>query len=134
MTSLQNKVYNKGFTTLVSILIFNLILLSILVTSMTTTNLITQDTISYLAQIKATSYANTCAEIALKNIHYDYTYSGDETISIGDGTCYIESINLVTGAETITIEGYSHNVTKKVAIELNEVDSYVLEVQIHEIY
>src|SRR4030042_1222322 len=63
--------------------------------------------------------ANLCAEESLMKLKENINYNGNETINIVNGNCQILPIE---GRWTIKVSGDFQNQTKKIKIQLNQIN------------
>lgn len=109
----MNLRFNHGFAALTFVLVTAVISL---ILGLTISQVTTNETILALKSIASDqSYymANLCAEEALMNLKDDTSYSGNEEINIGNGSCTILPIE---GNWTIKTIGTYQNQIKKVKI------------------
>ncbi len=67
--------------------------------------------------------ANLCAEDALMKLKDDLNYLGNETLTIGDGSCYIYAPEGSGNKDRIIkATGTIYNHTRKIKIEINRVN------------
>lgn len=89
----QRQLNKKGFVTLFSLIILMVIAVSVF-TSVLLTNMDSLKSVEALREgLKAKTNSYSCMEIALDKLKNDNTYTGNETIILGDGECEILSIS-----------------------------------------
>lgn len=119
-----NKVgyYYNGYVALVSVLIVGIVALSI-TTSVILLGLGSSRTGFVLEQTEqARGLATACAERALDKLRKDLNYTGNETITLGQGSCQIRPV-LGSGNTNRTIEttGTVGTIVKKVKVIIAQV-------------
>ncbi len=120
------KQVKNGFIALLSLLILFLISLSIGIGLSLRSISRSKTIISIFHSSKAFYLANLCAEQALMNLKENVNYSGNETISIEEGSCQILPIE---GKWTIKVIGNFKNNKKKIKIIVNKVNPEI-EIQL----
>ncbi|MBD3362141.1 hypothetical protein GF362_00290 [Candidatus Dojkabacteria bacterium] len=119
--------YQKGYIALISVLVLGFVGLTITVSYMLLGLNSSEMSLEIVKGSKARALANACGEVALKNLKQDISYSGDETINLGDGFCEIYPIEINGTTRIIKVEGNIDGVVRRVKIELNEINPDVLE-------
>ncbi len=104
-----------------------MIILGVIGTSVSLSNLllgIGSSRTSFNAQqaAEAKALASACAEQALDSLRQNTSYSGDETINLGNGSCDIQSIGGSGNSDrTIQVIGKINTIQRKIKIEITEV-------------
>jgi len=71
---------------------------------------------------EARALSNACAEKALMQIKDNINYNGNETITLGNGQCTIETIeNLEGESRILKTKGITNNVVNKLRIEISAI-------------
>ena len=113
---------DKGFITLVTVLVVGAIGLSIASSLILLGVGATKTGISIQQSNGAKALALTCAEEALEKIREESGFSGSGNISLGQGTCSY-TVSLGSGeARTVTATGTVSTVVRKVEIGLSQIN------------
>jgi len=113
---------NRGFIALISILIISalIVLISVGVSlrSIGETNMALDEQEAH----RALALADLCSEQALINLINDINYSGGETITVGDESCDIVSVDGVGNEDRIVkTESIVSGYTKKIKVEVAQI-------------
>lgn len=110
------KSYQKGYITLISVLIIGTVGVAITL-SLLLLGLGSSRTSFALEQSNmAKSLADSCVEEALNKLRLDSNYSGDETINFNQGSCYISSIIVNGNERTIQAQGTVNTIIRRVEV------------------
>ncbi len=78
--------------------------------------------------VKALGLANSCVEVALDNLKNNYEYEGDESMSIGGGSCEILEFDSTYSVRVVKAEGSFRGHVKRMQVEVNIYDHPYLEI------
>lgn len=112
--------YRPGYIFLISVLFVSAIVVSAIGSYTLISIGSLQNGITFQASAQAIENANTCAEVGLMNLFLDSGYTGDESLTLDDGTCEI----LIPGGygnsnRTLCVEGISGNHTRRMEIVIS---------------
>jgi len=113
---------SRGIITLVSILIFGAMGLTIslaLIMSATDSDL---TSVTAIESAKARYLANACADEALEQIRQSTPFTGSNTINFQDGTCQYTVASQGGQNRTIEASGTVNTVVRKVAIAIDQIN------------
>ena len=126
---MRYKIYNlrfteskQGYIALTTVLILGAIGMLLVTSSLLIGTIQSQTVVSVINSFRSESYANGCAEEALKEIRLSTPYSGTDTLSFSNGSCNYSVIN--TGGQDRRIEasGVSSGSTKRVLITIDSIN------------
>ncbi len=113
---------NKGYAALLSVIMIGAIAVIVTVSLMTVGAQESKTSIITLQSSQAQALADTCADIALQKLLTVPSYSGNETITLGQGNCQIASIGGSGNTNrTVQTTGTVQNVVRKVRVVVSTV-------------
>lgn len=122
------KVFRKknAFISLISVLVISIAGTAIALTLLWLSTGSTKSRIAITGSSQAGELANLCAEVALNNLKRNINYSGNETISVTEGSCQILSV-LGSGNNNRTIQtsGTVGTYIRKVEVQIQEVSPQI---------
>lgn len=109
-----------GYIYLLMVLFVGIIALTVLGSYMLLSVTAMQSGRSVQLSMQALSNANTCIERAMYSVQNNIDYSGNETLTLTEGTCTLELIG-GTGTQdrTICATGNDGNATRRIEVYLN---------------
>jgi hypothetical protein len=112
----------KGFATLFSVLIVAAIGLTIAVSTIMSGIGTIKSSLSLETSSEARALANACAEEALQMVRDSASFSGTNTLTLGNGECTYTVNNAGGENRTITSSGTSGLATRKVNITIDRIN------------
>ena len=115
--------HQQGYIALITILIISGVVL--LIASSTGLFGISETDMGLIENQSTEAYylANACAEYALERLKNNLNYSGNETLDINDGSCYVHPLEGVGNEDrVIKVIGTLANQTRKIKITIEEVN------------
>lgn len=109
----------RGFTLLVSTVIVGTVLLLVALSS---SRLLIQQLANTVSQedfVAAKYLAEGCAEAALMDINQNASYAGNETLTIGAGSCTIEPVSRSGSTYTIETQATVHASVYRLVVQAN---------------
>ena len=120
----RKKQFEKGYVTLISILVIGAVGLSI-ATSLVLLGLGSSRTSFALEQgNQAKALANACAEEALQKVWDLDSYVGTGSLTLGQGSCTY-SVSGAAAPKTITVSGMVDASVRKISITLDQLRPYL---------
>lgn len=118
---------NKGFVTLVAVLVIGVVGLTVAVALLLLGLGFSRTSYDLKQSGDARSFADACADEALNRLRLDINYGGGETISFEGGDCDIlPIIDSGTETPTIQVEGRAGNMHRRIEIELLQVQPRIV--------
>ncbi|MFZ4631709.1 MAG: hypothetical protein ACOYL8_00705 [Patescibacteria group bacterium] len=116
----------KGYITLISVIIIGAVIFSIVLFMLTSGIDATKSSLIYTNSFRAKFLADACAEEALQQVRDNTSFTGSNTITLSGGTCFYSVTN--TGASTRTIDATSTILsdTKKVRIFISAISPKII--------
>lgn len=117
----------NGYISLISVIIVGSVVLLISVSILILG--INQSKGGLLAEnsAEARALSNACAEKTLMHLKDNANYTGNETITLGNGQCTIETIeNLGGESRIIKTQGTTNNVVNKLQIEISAINPQII--------
>ncbi|MFA9288627.1 MAG: hypothetical protein ACEQSA_01995 [Weeksellaceae bacterium] len=106
----------SGFMTLITVLIVAVVGLSIAMSVITTGVIQTKTSITVIQSQQTKALANTCAEIALRQIALNNSYTGTGNQTLGNGSCTYTVTAADLTNKNIQATGTVQNTVRKVLI------------------
>jgi len=106
----------NGYITLISVLVVGAVGLAITLTLLLLGLGSSQTSLAFEQSNQAKALANSCAEVSLNNLKLDSGYSGDETINLGQGSCYISAVEAQGSQRTILTQGTVDTIIRYVEV------------------
>ena len=119
----MKKIKKNGYIALMAVLIIGAVVLNVAIASTIISILSSKNGLISQDLTAATELANACAEKALMDLKEHPTYSGNETITLGSGTCQVLPIdNLGGDNRQIKVVGNVNNRLRKIKINLTAIN------------
>ena len=107
----------RGVITLLAVLVVGAIGMAVSVSALLASINEAKTGVSETESAKARGIANACAERALNALRSNLNYLGNETLSLGDGSCAILPVlNPGTPSPTINVQGTVGSASRKIQI------------------
>lgn len=114
--------HRGGYVYLLMVLFVGVIALTVLGSYMLLSVTAMQTSRSVQLSMQALSNANTCVERALLSLQSDVGYTGNETLTLSEGSCTLEAIGgNGTQNRTVCATGSVGNATRRVQVYVNTV-------------
>ena len=119
----MKKIKKNGYIALMAVLIIGAVVLNVAIASTIISILSSKNGLISQDLAAATELANACAEKTLMDLKEHPTYSGNETITLGSGTCQVLPIdNLGGDNRQIKVVGNVNNRLRKIKINLTAIN------------
>ncbi|MCA9378858.1 hypothetical protein KC640_00360 [Candidatus Dojkabacteria bacterium] len=113
----------QGFATLIAVLVLTLVATSVIAVSLLVSTQTFQANANSREGIQARFDAQTCVEIALNKLKIDNTYSGNENISLANGSCTISAVSGTGNNDrSFQTSGTSQQSIARIWIDISEID------------
>ena len=113
---MNQKNCNNGYIALISVLVISAVGVAAAISLILLGLGSSRTSFTFEQSNQAKALANTCAEEALNRLRLDINYSGNETINLGQGACFINSIIINGSQRTIQVEGTVAAVVRRLRI------------------
>jgi len=117
-------IINKGYVTLISILVLSAVGLSVVVSLVLLSVGSSRSSFILEQSNQAMFLANACAEEALMQIWNGDNFVGSGNLTLGQGTCTYLISNAST-PKTIAVSGTVGTVTRRISITIDSVNPYI---------
>lgn len=112
-----NNTQERGIITMMGVLIVGAVGIAISVSSLLLAIGATRTSMTEIESAQARALANACMERALNALRENPSYTGNDSLSLGSGTCQIlPVVNPGSSTPTIKTTGIVRDVTRKVQV------------------
>lgn len=117
---------NRGFITLVSVLVVSAVGLSIALSLLLLGLGSSRTSFALTQSIQARGLANACAEESLRKVKNSLSFSGTSTLFFSAGTCDYTVTNTGGQTRTITTSGTVGTIIRKVSILISQITPFIV--------
>lgn len=119
----MKNIKKNGYIALMAVLIIGAVILNVAISSTIISIMNNKNGLIFQDLAAATELANACAEKTLMDLKENPNYGGNETVTLGSGSCQILSIdNLGGDNRQIKVIGNVNNRIRKVKINLTTIN------------
>jgi len=122
LTTNYNSATNKGYMTLLTVIIASAIATSITIFILTTGTNSSRSAFVIEQSTQAQALANACAEDALQEISDSTPFEGSGALSLGQGACSYTVTKLTGQNRTIDATGTIGSIVRKVQISIDNIN------------
>ncbi len=112
----QNLQHNKGFSTLLIVILLGGVALGLTLTLSTSSFWSIKGSMDSKSSNVAKSLVNACAEVALEVMRESNSYAGTNSVTLNGGTCSYTVANTGGTTRSVSVSGTVDAVTRKLSI------------------
>jgi type II secretory pathway pseudopilin PulG len=113
---------DKGFSTLIIVIVLGVIALSLTLAISTSSVWSIRANMNAKTSNITKSLVNACAEVALEKMRENNSYVGTDNVTLNGNTCSYTIIDAGGNTRSITISGAVNDITRKLFITTNDSD------------
>lgn len=118
----MNSNKQQGYVIIISVLIVGAVGLVVTVVLALLANDFYQTSFAVEQSNQDKAIANACAEVALQRIHDDNYFFGTDTLTLGEGSCDYEVIDLGGEQREIQVDSTVDNITRRVKVLVSDIN------------
>ena len=116
---------NRGFAALIGVLIFGVLAVTTASTLMFAGIQTAKSSLLLRQSYEAQGVADACAEVALRALHDNTSYTGSAMLTLGTGSCTYTVTNLGGVARAVDVTATVARITKTISIEIDQVSPVI---------
>ncbi len=112
---------NQGFAALIGVLVFGVVAVTSASALVFASMRSTQASLATRQYYEAKAVASACAEVALRSLHDNTSYTGSGSITLGTGSCTYTVTSGGGANRTVSVAATVARITKNILIEIDQV-------------